>query len=57
MLEAAVDIKTPDGAMNSYMFRPDGEGPFPVVIFYMDSVGDARSCATCAAASRPSAIT
>ena len=39
MLEAAVDIKTPDGTMNSYIFRPDGEGPFPVVIFYMDSVG------------------
>jgi predicted acyl esterase len=33
MQEAAVDIKTEDGTMNSYIFRPDGDGPFPVVIF------------------------
>jgi carboxymethylenebutenolidase len=39
MQESVVDISTRDGAMNTYIFRPDGDGPFPVVIHYMDSVG------------------
>jgi carboxymethylenebutenolidase len=39
MQEAVVDIQTRDGVMNTYTFRPDGDGPFPVVIHYMDSVG------------------
>ncbi len=39
MQESVVDIQTQDGLMNTFIFRPDGEGPFPVVIFYMDSVG------------------
>lgn len=39
MQERTVDIQTEDGAMNSYIFHPDRNGPFPVVIFYMDSVG------------------
>lgn len=26
-------------AMNTYIFRPDGDGPFPVVIHYMGFVG------------------
>lgn len=39
MQERAVDIQTPDGAMNSYVFHPDRAGPFPVVLFYMDSMG------------------
>lgn len=39
MQERAVDIRTPDGAMNSYVFHPDRPGPFPVVLFYMDSMG------------------
>lgn len=39
MQESIVDIQTRDGSMNSFIFRPDGDGPFPVVIFYMDSVG------------------
>jgi carboxymethylenebutenolidase len=39
MHESVVDIPTRDGAMNTYIFRPDGDGPFPVVIHYMDSVG------------------
>jgi carboxymethylenebutenolidase len=37
MQEMNVDIATRDGAMNSYVFHPDGPGPFPVIIFYMDS--------------------
>jgi carboxymethylenebutenolidase len=39
MQERVVDITTRDGAMNTFIYHPDGEGPFPVVIFYMDSVG------------------
>ena len=39
MQEKVVDLKTKDGVMNTYVFHPDRPGPFPVVIFYMDSVG------------------
>lgn len=39
MREKTVDIHTKDGMMNSYVFHPDRAGPFPVIIFYMDSVG------------------
>jgi carboxymethylenebutenolidase len=39
MQERVVDIKTKDGVMNTYVFHPDRPGPFPVVIFYMDSIG------------------
>jgi carboxymethylenebutenolidase len=38
MHEATIDLKTPDGAMPTRTYRPDGAGPFPVVIFYMDGV-------------------
>ena len=39
MQERVVDIATRDGNMNTYVFHPDGPGPHPVVIHYMDSVG------------------
>lgn len=39
MQESVVDVQTRDGLMNSFIFRPDGDGPFPVVILYMDSLG------------------
>lgn len=39
MQEQMVDIRTADGVMNTYVFAPDGPGPHPVVIHYMDSVG------------------
>jgi carboxymethylenebutenolidase len=32
-----VAIPTPDGDARAYLFRPDGEGPWPAVIFYMDA--------------------
>ncbi|HEY5218736.1 MAG TPA: dienelactone hydrolase family protein [Gemmatimonadaceae bacterium] len=38
MIEAQIGLKTPDGAMPTRTYRPDGAGPFPVVIFYMDGV-------------------
>lgn len=39
MQERMVELETADGDMNTYIFYPDGDGPFPVVIFYMDSMG------------------
>ncbi len=39
MKEDHVDIQTNDGAMNTFITRPDEGGPFPAVIFYMDAPG------------------
>src|SRR5262245_8895736 len=39
MIERDVEIRTPDGAMNSLVVHPDEGGPFPVVLFYMDAPG------------------
>jgi carboxymethylenebutenolidase len=34
-----VQIETGDGVVDSHIFYPQGEGPFPAVILYMDGVG------------------
>jgi len=34
-----VDLRTPDGVMDTYMFQPQGDGPWPAVILYMDAFG------------------
>ncbi|HEX3481449.1 MAG TPA: dienelactone hydrolase family protein [Kofleriaceae bacterium] len=43
MIERDIDIRTPDGAMNSFVVHPDQGpeegGPHPVVLFYMDAPG------------------
>jgi carboxymethylenebutenolidase len=39
MHERLVEIRTEAGLMNTYVFHPEREGPFPVVVMYMDSVG------------------
>jgi carboxymethylenebutenolidase len=39
MTEQAVDIKTADGVADSHVFHPDGPGPWPAVIFFMDGLG------------------
>lgn len=39
MKEDHIDIQTKDGAMNTFITRPDEGGPFPVVLFYMDAPG------------------
>lgn len=39
MIEHHLDIRTADGAMNSFVAHPDEGGPFPVVLFYMDAPG------------------
>ena len=39
MIEQELDIRTPDGAMNTFIAHPEEGGPFPVVLFYMDAPG------------------
>ncbi|MGE0828887.1 MAG: dienelactone hydrolase family protein [Hyphomonadaceae bacterium] len=39
MRERLVDIKTRDGVMNTHVFQPEGDGPYPIIIFYMDAPG------------------
>ncbi|MDP9045830.1 MAG: dienelactone hydrolase family protein [Pseudomonadota bacterium] len=39
MIEEHRDITTADGAMNSFVVYPEEDGPFPVVLFYMDAPG------------------
>lgn len=39
MIEKHLDISTADGAMNTFVVYPDGAGPHPVVLFYMDAPG------------------
>ena len=34
-----VDLETPDGRMDCHVFTPDGAGPWPAVILYMDAFG------------------
>ncbi|HUO22546.1 MAG TPA: dienelactone hydrolase family protein [Caulobacteraceae bacterium] len=34
-----IDIQTRDGVCPSYVYRPEGEGPWPGVILYMDGPG------------------
>lgn len=34
-----VDIPTPDGTADAYWVHPEGSGPFPTVLFYMDAFG------------------
>jgi len=37
--EFEVEVKTPDGDMWSFVTYPEGAGPFPAVIVYMDVIG------------------
>lgn len=39
MQEFDVDVTTGDGAMGCFAAHPDGDGPFPAVIIYMDAPG------------------
>ena len=34
-----IDIETRDGVCPSYVFEPEGGGPWPAVLFFMDGVG------------------
>jgi len=37
MTQTEVKIPTPDGDARAYVFMPEGAGPWPAVIFYMDA--------------------
>ena len=39
MRRTKVDIPTEDGVADTYLVRPDGDGPFPGVLFFMDAFG------------------
>ncbi len=39
MIENTFDLATDDGAMETFTVHPDGAGPFPAVVFYMDALG------------------
>jgi len=39
MIETNLDIVTPDGEMPTWIMRPEGDGPFPVILFLMDAPG------------------
>src|ERR1700688_2845160 len=52
MVEKEIRVRTTDGEMTTFVVRPDGEGPFPVAVVFMDGVGyreqvkkNARRCA------------
>ena len=37
MTQTEVKIPTPDGDARAYTFTPEGAGPWPAVIFFMDA--------------------
>ena len=37
MIENFIDIKTKDGLCDTFVVRPDVNGPFPAIIIYMDA--------------------
>jgi carboxymethylenebutenolidase len=39
MIESQVLIPTADGGMNTFIVHPERDGPFPVILFYMDAPG------------------
>jgi carboxymethylenebutenolidase len=39
MIEHEIEIRTRDGAMNTFVTHPEEGGPFPPVLFYMDAPG------------------
>ena len=55
MREEIVDIATADGAMETFVCRPERGGPYPPVLFLMDAPGIRRSSTTWRAGSRRSA--
>lgn len=39
MIESEIDIRTEDGAMNTFVVHPETSAKLPVVLFYMDGYG------------------
>jgi carboxymethylenebutenolidase len=39
MFETETRVTTPDGEVTTFIAHPDGEGPFPVAVLFMDGIG------------------
>lgn len=39
MFETEILVATPDGEMTTFVAHPEGDGPFPVAVLFMDGVG------------------
>jgi carboxymethylenebutenolidase len=39
MIENEIHVQTTDGTMTTFVVHPDGRGPFPVALLYMDGIG------------------
>jgi carboxymethylenebutenolidase len=39
MTEREIHVPTSDGEMTTFIVHPDGEGPWPVAVVYMDAIG------------------
>ena len=39
MTEREIQVATADGQMTTFIVHPDGDGPFPIAIVYMDAIG------------------
>ena len=39
MIDQQIEIKTPDGAITTFITHPERGGPHPVILFYMDAPG------------------
>jgi len=39
LIERETSVHTTDGEMTTFVVRPDGDGPFPVAVLYMDGIG------------------
>lgn len=39
MVEKEIRVRTADGTMRTFVARPEGTGPFPVAVLYMDGAG------------------
>lgn len=37
MIEQTIDVRTPHGAMTTFITHPERNGPHPVILFYMDA--------------------
>jgi carboxymethylenebutenolidase len=39
MTHDTLDLETPDGSCPVHVYRPDGDGPWPAVVVFMDGIG------------------
>lgn len=39
MVEDEIEVRTADGQMTTFVAHPDGPGPFPIAVLYMDAIG------------------